>query len=213
MVHADVAHLVLTQGTGGGGGYGSYSFTYGLYYGSKDVLCGDVTITIEGDNLVITFNASDPWWLRETHVYIGAAPPSTHAPGRWPYKHSPITPILKSDSFYIPLADIPGSPGDTLYFAFHATIVQTGSSLTESATGWNPGNRIKFIINRNTSWKSYTTWVYPYPDSGNELWIEEDETAWGLDKDNDDVSKNEPGWFETFFNERNANWGWVCLYP
>ena len=40
------------------------------------------------------------------------------------------------------------------------------------------------------------------------------ETAWGLDPVNgyDGISKNEPGWFATFFNSSKKPWGWVFRY-
>lgn len=210
MVHADLEHLVLIGG-GGGGGYSGYSFTYGLYVGDKDVPCGDVKLTIEGDNLVVTFTSASPWWLHETHVYIGTAVPP-FSPGLWQYKHSPILPEGQTeDKHYIPLSSIPGGPGDMLYMAFHATI-RNAAGAGESATAWNPNDRIRFIVNRRTHWKSYVRWYYPYPENDGE-WIKEGETAWGLDYDGDGVSKNEPGWFETFFNDFRKPWGWVCKYP
>lgn len=211
LVHGDMAHMVLDQNSGGGG-YGSYSYTYGLYYGNNDVPCGDVVLTIEGDYLVVTFNTDSPWWLRETQVYIGTSVPP-FAPGQWTSIHSPVIPEGQTvDKHYFLLSGIPGSPGDEIYMAFHASIVD-GSGLMEgqSATAWNPENRIHFIVGKKPHWKSYTEWTYPYPDD--EDYTEVDETAWGLDNSGIDPDQVD-GWFrKVFWNFQGNQWGWVCSYP
>jgi hypothetical protein len=55
---------------------------------------GTVTVAIEGENLVVTYETKDGWNLTETQLYVGTTKPEDHSPGQFPYKHSPIPFVL-----------------------------------------------------------------------------------------------------------------------
>lgn len=202
------AHGVVCQEVGGGGVPVQGVFAnWDLYYGSTEIDAGWVTLAIEGNNLVVTIGTDSPWTLVETHLYVGTIPPAKFAPGQWTDQHSPLPPGTTTDSYTVPLGDIPAGPEDTLYIAIHATIFNTVTGASESALSWDPNNWEKW---KDNNWKRYS-W-FDVPPGGGEY--EVCETMWGLDPIDgyDGVSANEPGWFPTFYEGGVKKWGWVFHY-
>ena len=119
------------NGTAPGGGWGSY-FKYQLdggpikvsLIGGQMYSTGMVTIYDDGTNLYVEYNTSSTGWeLSETHVYAGTSAPDKLAPGKFPYKHDPISPPSETDSYVIPLSEIGVVPETTeIYMAVHAVV-------------------------------------------------------------------------------------------
>ena len=70
-------------------------YTYNLYAGAgqnditKGYLAGTVTVTIQGANIGIEINATNPGTVfTETHVYLSDSPPTTAAPGQFGNQHT-----------------------------------------------------------------------------------------------------------------------------
>lgn len=208
--HADVCEVA------GGAGFPSQGVfkTMGLYYGSKDIPVGYVTLAIVGGSVVVTIYADSPWVLTETQLYLGLVPPPKFAPGLWPWKHEPLPAGTTVDSYTVPLEDIPAEPGDLVYIAVHAALYNTATgTAVESATAWNPGCRVRFLKeNGEPHWKSYCKFIVP--EGNGEPGEERCETAWGLDPvlGYDGVPANEPGWFPAFYEGLVSKWGWVFRY-
>lgn len=131
--------------TAKGGGWGSY-FKYQLGSGPIEVSLiggqmystGMVTISDDGTNLYVEYNTSSTGWkLSETHVYAGTSAPEKLAPGRFPYKHDPISPPSETDSYAIPLSAIGVVLGTTeIYMAVHAVVCHPEY---ECETAWGKG--------------------------------------------------------------------------
>ncbi len=95
---------------------------------SKGILVGHVSVANDTENLYVEYTIEEPGWgLNETHVYAGTGPPTTHAPGQFPYKHDALGGAA-SDEYIIPLADLGVGSGDTLYIAAHATVCPEGEA-------------------------------------------------------------------------------------
>ena len=71
------------------------TYTYNLYAGagqndiSKGYLAGIVNVTIQGTNVSVEINATNPGTVfTETHVYLSDSPPTTAAPGQFENQHT-----------------------------------------------------------------------------------------------------------------------------
>jgi len=133
------------EGTVKGGGWGSY-FTYQVGGGPIEVSLiggqmyssGIATISDDGTNLYVEYNTSSTGWeLSETHVYAGTSAPEKLAPGKFPYKHDPISPPSETDSYVIPLSEIGAVPGKDIYLAVHAVVYN--EELDKEETAWGKG--------------------------------------------------------------------------
>jgi hypothetical protein len=85
-----------------------------LVAGQNEVI-GNVTVEQVGDELVVTYNVTEPGWcLTTTHLYVGSEPAQRHSPGRFPYKHENL------DCVTVDVFTISDIEGDTVYVATHA---------------------------------------------------------------------------------------------
>lgn len=201
------AHGVVCEGVGGEGipVQGVFA-TWELVYGATFEHAGWVTLAIQGNNLVVTYNTEPPWTLLETHLYVGFDVPP-FAPGQWPYQHSPLPPGTTTDVYTVPLDSIPAGPGDTLYIAIHAVIQSSEGGDAQTAMSWDDENSEQW---KTHNWKRYS-W-FEVPPGGGEY--EVCETMWAIDPvlGNDGVPANEPGWFPTFYDFAVKKWGWLFQY-
>jgi hypothetical protein len=134
------AHAVVCKEGAGGG---EWILTTVTLWAGQTIDAGTVTVAIEGEDLVVTYQTTGGWELIETQLYVGTTPPGTAAPGQFPYKHSPIDPPVTTDQYTIPLSDFGVGCDDTLYLAAHATVqklLDDGTYQTE--TGWGEGEQI-----------------------------------------------------------------------
>ena len=54
-------------------------------YVDKIIEVGILTVVVDGSNLVVTYNSTDPWVLKETHLYdVGTATQSRVPLGKVP---------------------------------------------------------------------------------------------------------------------------------
>jgi hypothetical protein len=89
-----------------------------LYAGQK-VEVGRVEVRREGTRALVVYRVIDPrWTLIETHLYAANTPPTTNAPGQFPYKHEWINTSV--DSYRITL----GSAEECLYVAAHGIVAK-----------------------------------------------------------------------------------------
>jgi hypothetical protein len=185
--------------------------TWDLDYGNSEIKAGWVTLAIEGGNLVVKIYTDSPWTIYETHLYVGLQPPPDFAPGQWTDQHSPLLPSGSTmDSYTVPLNSIPALPGDTVYIAIHATIVNSQTGDSESSMAWDDDNWTKW---KENNWKRYSWFEVPEGSGEPGEPYEICETMWGLDWEGDiDVPADEPGWFPTFYNFAVKKWGWLFMY-
>jgi hypothetical protein len=125
---------------------------------------GEVKFEISGVNLVVTITTDSPWTMTETHLYLNTTPPTTHAPGQFPYKHLGLADVTQ-DVYTIPIADLDVGCGGTLYFAVHAVVrkpivQEIGLVRTvefQSETAWGFDNCERF----GEGWGRYCSIIIP----------------------------------------------------
>jgi hypothetical protein len=106
-------------------------------WAGQHIDAGTVTVATDGENLIVTYNVTEPWGLKETHLYVGTEPPSKMAPGRFPYKHEHLDGATV-DEYVIPLSDLDVGCDDTLYIAAHAAL-DSDEPGYGGETGWGEG--------------------------------------------------------------------------
>jgi len=110
-------------------------------YADQIIDVGTLTVVVDGSNLVVTYNSTDPWVLEETHLYVGTVAPTKSAPGRFPY-----APEDAVDGVYtIPLVDFSGVT--TLYIAAQAEVtnpteIDPVTLLPREESVWAEGDEI-----------------------------------------------------------------------
>ncbi|MCK4730839.1 MAG: hypothetical protein KAT65_00145 [Methanophagales archaeon] len=174
------AHAVVCKPGEGEGKFAQGVIYTATLWAGQTIDSGTVTVAIEGENLVVTYQTTGGWEMIETQLYVGTTPPSTCAPGQFPYKHSPIEPPVTTDTYSIPLSKFGVGCDDTLYIATHATVQKLNSKgdpiyKTETAWGWGKDGGTKCDV----GWSRYfevtiTCEVPPEPVC---------ETAWGAGLD------------------------------
>ncbi len=133
-------------------------------YAGQNIDAGNITIYVDGDNLNVTFTATDGWEFTETHLWVGqslADLPATKkgnpSPGQFPYKSGDITGEVTS-SFLIPLEDVGfvcSEEEQVFYVAAHSALRKWNdyTETYQTETGWGDGPR---IVHRG-SWATYFT--------------------------------------------------------
>jgi hypothetical protein len=106
-------------------------------WAGQHIDAGTVTVATDGENLIVTYEVTPPWGLKETHLYVGTEPPSKMAPGRFPYKHEGLDEATV-DEYVIPLAELGVGCDDTLYLATHAAL-ESDEPGYGGETGWGEG--------------------------------------------------------------------------
>jgi len=102
----------------------------------QNILVGTVSVWTDDGCLWVKFDTTmSNWEMKETHVYVGADPPSKMAPGKFPYKHNPVNPPTE-DLYQIPLC---WEEGEEVYIATHA-------EGTDGETAWSRGDGRKMKI-------------------------------------------------------------------
>ena len=117
---------------------------------------GDVEITNDGENLIITITTQDGWSLNESHVSVQASVgdiPHTKKgnpiPGQFEYSQS-YDPNVTEAQYIIPLDDLSESD---LIIAVHTVVQQiVNDEVVAEETAWAEGNR--FVQKGN--WGMYT---------------------------------------------------------
>src|SRR5690606_31392904 len=104
-----------------------------------------VTVYSDETTICVAFATEGDWYLTETHLAIATDPEDipqkegNPIPGQFPYKHEGLW--TQFDAFCVPLADIGAEPGDPLYIATHASVVQEGEDkIGAQETAWGAGH-------------------------------------------------------------------------
>ncbi|ODS39880.1 MAG: hypothetical protein A7315_10280 [Candidatus Altiarchaeales archaeon WOR_SM1_79] len=121
----------------------------------QNITAGTVYVgAYDGENLTVCYVTMDGWEIIETHVYVGAEPPTKSALGKFGYKHED-PPNVTHDCYNIPLSEIDGlcSMGeetDTLFIAAHAELQKEVECPPDveppcyrEETGWGNGTEIR----------------------------------------------------------------------
>lgn len=133
------------------GDNGSPTQSFTLFAG-QTINSGNVSATVVGDNLEVTYTTTDGWTLNEVHLWVGADVadmPSTRKgnpiPGKFPYVSGDIAPATTYTAS-VPLADLGfACPADdnTYQMAAHASLSKTNDDgSVQNETGWSDGGRI-----------------------------------------------------------------------
>jgi hypothetical protein len=112
---------------------------------------GSVTVNNDMNNLYVTYNTVENWYINELHLYVGnlSGLPKTKSgnpiPGHFPYSKSFSNNTL-SYTFVIPLSSI---SEDCYIIAAHSSVSQrdNSGSIIKSETAWGYGSRINVTGN------------------------------------------------------------------
>ena len=106
----------------------------------QNITVGEVWIWNDNENLYIKYQTNPPWYMTETHLYVGPTlPPSLIKPGRFPYKHENLNSVLE-DMYTIRLSELGVESGDSVYVLAHADVVNIVTG--DSETAWKEGTPI-----------------------------------------------------------------------
>lgn len=118
-------------------------------YAGQTIDAGTVSITVTGDNLVVTFTTRDGWSLDETHLWIGTSltdMPQTRKGtpkiGNFPYHSGSLNGATSySETIALSALNFACPQDDTTYYvAAHAVVSKTDSSgAVQTETGWADG--------------------------------------------------------------------------
>ena len=199
------AHATVCCPGENGGTPGEMQFVQGIIatqtlWAGQNIDAGTVSVAVEGENLVITYETKDGWELTETHLAVAhtlEGIPQTKKgnpiPGQFPYKHENL-PGITNDSYTIPLSELMVECDDVLYIAAHASLrkmVSGGEYQTE--TGW--GNGVNFPGKNWATYFTVTIECEPVPPPEPNC-----ETAWAFGN-------------YTFIGEGiSTKWGWFFDY-
>jgi len=140
-------------------------YSTNLNIGRDAVDVGDFTTTLSGDindDPQITFTylidvANTDWRLDETHLYVGDAPPTKSAPGRFPYKDENLGGVV-SDEYAFNLSEIDLDGDLIVYVAAHAQLTrqtgvdEAGEPIYAYETTWAQGDN---PIGKGKNWATY----------------------------------------------------------
>lgn len=130
-------------------------------YAGQTINAGTACVSVEGQDLLVTYNTVGGWQMTEVHAWVGdslATMPQTKTGnpqiGRFPYTSGDITGAT-TYTFRIPLTSLSTDPelcGHTFLVATHAALRKAdGSGGYETQTGWGAGDQ----INTRGSWATY----------------------------------------------------------
>ncbi len=112
----------------------------------QNTAAGEIEITNDAHDLIITVTGTGGWHMGALHVYAGLGPVPTNkggnvAPGQFPYS---VTFGSPEDSYTlrIPLADLGVTCGQQLNIAVHAEmlLLDCGCHILAEETGWGWGS-------------------------------------------------------------------------
>lgn len=109
----------------------------------QNIVAGNVTIANDANNLYVTYNTSNGWFINKTHLYVGACnlipltPTGNPKIGLFPYKtiHSPA---VTSFTYTIPLANLP----ECVCILTHAEVFKNNGGSIQTETAWGQGEQL-----------------------------------------------------------------------
>lgn len=102
---------------------------------------GSVTVTLDGNSVIVTYTTDGDWEIQETHLYVGdlnGLPTNGGGNpkiGQFPYKDT-----YPSGTQTVTVITIELAPGECVYVAAHAVVENTTSGQNETA--WGDGEPI-----------------------------------------------------------------------
>ena len=170
---------------------------------------GTVSVKVENDQLIVTYQTGNGWYLLEAYLWVDDVPPPAQnpAPGQFPYKSGDIygattyTFIVPLDNEFFTFAC--PSPDLTIYLAAHAALKKVNNNEPggyQFETGWADGAPIVETGN----WATYfdvTLACDCEEDTDTDVVTEVCETAYGFGGDNAACFIDLPHGF--------SNWGWT----
>jgi len=186
MIYVATHAVVCVEGEGGEP-YGGYvgGATANMWAG-KFTDCGDLTVEVDGDNLLVTYETTGGWEMTECQLYVETTPPTDSTPGQMEYKYEPGEPFT-SYTFEIPMTQFPfwGSDG-CLYIAAHAAVRLLtgydgdGNPIYQTETAWSwPGTQEDGGTPFGTNWARYFQVCFTWDYFGGDPTDGYCETAWG----------------------------------
>lgn len=136
---------------------------------------GDVLVWNDAENLYVKYLTAEGWCLTETHLHIaislGDIPQKNGNPIPGQFDISRFLICAISDEIGIPLENFDLAPGDMIYVASHASLVEnlpveySDGPLEETA--WGDGEPFA-----GANWATYFTYTVPEAttSSGDEVW-------------------------------------------
>lgn len=134
-----------------------------ILYAGQTIEAGKVTMEVDGQNLVVTYETNAGWQIQQTHLWVGtdlADMPQTRQGnpkiGNFPYQSGNINGETRY-SVSIPLAVLNFFCPDekAYYIAAHAALqrVDAAGGVVQTETGWSDGSR---YVERGM-WGTYST--------------------------------------------------------
>ena len=114
-------------------------------WAGQTIDAGDVTIATQGGNLIVSYQTSDGWGLKETHLYLGKDVPTKSAPGKFDFSMEGLGGV-DFCSYTVSLSDLEIESGDIFYVAAHA-------ALSGGESAWAEGD----LIREHANWATYVT--------------------------------------------------------
>ena len=107
----------------------------------QNLISGTVSIAIDNGDLIVTYQTEGTWEIRETHLYVGdLAGLPTNRPGNPIIGHFPYSGVHDAGTTQVVYIIPSVQPGDHLYIAAHAVVVDTSTGVSETA--WGEGDPI-----------------------------------------------------------------------
>jgi len=128
-------------------------------YAGQTINSGSVTVGNDENYLYVTFSASDPWLLSETHLHVAdslASIPQNKKGnpkvGNFAYQRS-YDPLVAEDTYVIAKSDLGLDANNSVVIAAHAVVVQVdgAGNVIANETGWGYGER---FVDKG-SWATY----------------------------------------------------------
>lgn len=121
-------------------------------FAGQNILVGYLEVTNDDQNLFVSYNTENGWYMEELHVFVGDFDEVPDAngnpkPGRFVYKAT-LSPLLDTYTFTIPLNEVVVDAASGCYVVAAHSVVKLSNGnggYTQSETGWAgslqfPGN-------------------------------------------------------------------------
>jgi len=148
-------------------------------FAGQTIDSGTVQVSNDEDYLYVTFTATDPWWLSQTHLHVADSQegiPQTKKGnpkiGNFTYQYT-HDPLVWEYMYTIPKSQLSLDGNNSVVIAAHAVVVQLDDAgyVVANETGWADG---KTFVDRG-SWATYFQYTWqecsappPLQESGTE---------------------------------------------
>ena len=118
----------------------------------QNITVGEVRIWNNDQNLYVKYQTNDPWYMTETHLYVGTTlPPTPVAPGSFPHSYENLN-GFSEQTYTVSLSALGVQPEEWIYILAHAAVKNdTG----KEETAWKEGTQ---IAGPGAGWAMYNTY-------------------------------------------------------